>query len=611
MANLNVPTLQIDILADGSGAIREIKSVKDAALEMTRIGSQMTKFTTVPIVAAITAAVKSAGDFNETLGKTNVVFGEMTDLVMEWSEGAVDAMGMAQSTALEMASTYGDMAAGMGMASGASAQMSMNLTQLAADISSFKNKSLSEVNTALMGIFTGETESLKQLGIVMTQANLQQYAYTQGITKKIDALTQAEQVQLRYSYVMAQSANAQGDFLRTGDSLNNRVRKLTETVKELANSYGSLLTDQAADAIGMLQKGVQYLAELDDGTKSTILTIGMVVAAAGPLLMVGGKILTMITTLKTSLLALAANPVALGLLGAVAAISALVAVANNAGEGLDKTSKTYQNLKNAIEGGAAGDITINADLDGVLEEAQGILEELNSGKYDGMIAIDGDPEKAEAALEELEAAIEAAKASMTIDADGNKVIGEGGELERLQKAIDEVNGIIAITEDPAAKAQLELYIAQLKQDLNTLGFKVEFTETDETALNIQAFKDALAGLPEDKTYSATGEFKVTEATADTIKSYAEALAAAATATGDYADAVSNLDNIVDQETARKVAEVNAQIATYAQEQAALLNSGFITQDQYNANVKNALGEGESKIRQIEAEAKAQKELNQI
>ena len=176
MAALNLPTLQIDILADGSSAIKEIHNVRDAAVELTRVGVSMTKFSTAPIVAALTAAVKAAGDFSETLSKTEVVFGGMTDAVMDWSEKSVDAMGLAQSTALEMASTYGDMATGMGLAGSAAASMSMNMVQLAADIASFKNKSISEVNSALTGIFTGETESLKQLGVIMTQTNLQAFA---------------------------------------------------------------------------------------------------------------------------------------------------------------------------------------------------------------------------------------------------------------------------------------------------------------------------------------------------------------------------------------------------------------------------------------------------
>lgn len=628
MAGLNLPSLKIDILADGSSAITEIKNVRDAAREMINVGSQMTKFTTVPIVTALTAAVKSAGDFTETLGKTNVVFDEMTDSVMSWSENAIDAMGMAQSTALEMASTYGDMASGMGIVSAESASMSMNLTQLAADIASFKNKGLSEVNTALMGIFTGETESLKQLGIVMTQANLQQYAYSQGITQTIDKLSQAEQVQLRYSYVMAQSANAQGDFARTGDNLNNRVRKLTETLKELATSYGSTLTEKVAGVVGVLQQGAQYLAELDDGAKNTIVTIGLIVAAAGPLLLVGGKILGVITTLKASLLALSANPVTLGLMGAVAALSALTAITKDNRAEVDKSSEEYKRLKGIIEGGASGKIsiddsqveelnknpptiTVNADGQNALDEAQRIADILNGDEYDGMLAIDGDPARAEAALQELEDAINDAEASMTIDADGNAVIGANGEVERIQKAIDEVRGIVAITADPQKRAELESYLAELESQLANIGITASFSETPETDANIRALKEKLATLPKDETYSSTGEFKISDATPETIEEYATALAAAATATGDYADAVDKLNSIVDQETARKVEEINKQISGEAQYQAALLAEGLTTEEEAHAATVQAIEDGQALVEQIEKEAEAQKGLNEV
>lgn len=624
---LNLPSLMIKILADGSHAVEEIHSVKDAAMELTNVGANMTKFTTVPIVAALTAAVKSAGDFNETLGKTEVVFGSMTDAVMQWSENSVQAMGLAQSTALEMASAYGDMATGMGLGTAEAAQMSMNITQLAADIASFKNKSIKDVNTSMLGIFTGETESLKQLGIVMTQTNLEAYALSQGITKSVSAMSQAEQVQLRYSYVMAQSANAQGDFVRTGDSLNNQTRKLVETLKQLANEFGGPLTEKVAGVVGKLQSAAQWLSELDDGTKKTILNIGMLVAAAGPLMMVAGKLTGMLTTIKTTFLSFTANPITMGVTAVLAALSAIVAISNKTVEGLDKTSDTYQHLKNAVEGGANGEIsiddtqvkeleanppkiTISADGQNALDEAQKIANQLNSGEYDGELAIDGDPAKADAALAELEAAIEAAEAAMTIDADGNAILEEGGELERLQNAIAGVEGIIPITTDPVKRATLQSYLDNLKAQLNTLkGRSVEIKESEDTEANIQAFKDKLDTLPKDETYSVTGEFKISDATTETIQEYAEALAAAATATGDYAEAVDNLNNIVDQETQRKIAEVNEQIVKEAQYQASLVSAGMITEEQAQANVEQALVDGKKKIEQIEAEAEAQKELN--
>lgn len=626
MAGLNLPSLMIKILADGSHAIEEIHSVKDAAMELTNVGANMTKFTTAPIVAALTAAVKSAGDFNETLGKTEVVFGSMTDAVLKWSENSVEAMGLAQSTALEMASAYGDMATGMGLGTAEAAQMSMNITQLAADIASFKNKSIKDVNTSMLGIFTGETESLKQLGIVMTQTNLEAYALSQGITKSVSAMSQAEQVQLRYSYVMAQSANAQGDFVRTGDSLNNQTRKLVETLKQLANEFGGPLTEKVAGVVGKLQSAAQWLSELDDGTKKTILNIGMLVAAAGPLMMVAGKLLGMLTTIKTTFLSFTANPITMGVTAVLAALSAIAAISNKTVEGLDKTSDTYKNLKNAVEGGAEGKIsiddtqvkeleanppkiTISADGQNALDEAQKIANQLNSGDYDGELAIDGDPAKADAALAELEAAIEAAEAAITIDADGNAILEEGGELERLQNAIAGVEGIIPITTDPVKKATLQSYLDNLKAQLNALNGSVEIKESEDTDANIQAFKDKLDTLPKDETYSVTGEFKVSDTTTETIQEYANALAAAATATDDYAAAVDNLNNIVDQEAQRKIAEINEQIVEEAQYQASLLSAGMISDEQAQANIEKALVDGKKKIEQIEAEAEAQKKLN--
>lgn len=518
MAGLNIPSLKIDILADGSQAIQEIKDVKSAALEMTRIGGQMTKFTTVPIVTAIGAAVDAASDFAETMGKTDVVFGQLTDSVVKWSENSIETMGMAQGTALDMAAAYGDMATGMGLAVDKSAEMSMGMTQLAADIASFKNKSLSDVNTALTGVFTGETEALKGLGIVMTQTNLQNYALSQGITKQIAEMSQAEQVMLRYNYVMAQSANAQGDFARTGGSLANQTRKLRETIKQLGEDFGGLLTDKVANVVGTLQQGVQSLAELDDGAKNTILTIGMIVAAAGPLLLAGGKVITMVSTLKTSIAALAANPVALAVGGGLAAISALVAAANKAQKGLDEAGKKYTGLEQAIKGGVEAKITVDDQ-----------------------------------------------------------------ELKDY-------------TDNPP--------------DIS-IGVGASFNVDPETQADIGAFAASLEGLPKNEKYGGTGEFIITEATAEVIKEYSEALVAAATATGEFQEAVENLNNISDAETQRKIGEVNEQAAAAARDMAALLNEGYITESQYYAETARILSDSEAKIRQIEAEGKAQKELNQI
>ena len=190
-----------------------------------------------------------------------------------------------------MASTFGDMGTSMGQTRAEASEMSTSLVQLAADMASFKNISTDRAATALTAIYTGETEALKSLGIVMTQANLEAFALSQGITTQISAMSQAEQVQLRYQYVMAQTANAQGDFVRTGGSLANQSRKLVQSIKQLGESVGKLLLPAVTSVVTTIQGAVQWLTEDDSGLKQVILTIAGVVAAIGPLLLVGGKII--------------------------------------------------------------------------------------------------------------------------------------------------------------------------------------------------------------------------------------------------------------------------------------------------------------------------------
>ena len=129
----------------------------------------------------------------------------------------------------------------MGIGSEKSADMSMKLVQLAGDMASFKNISVERAQTALNAVYTGETESLKALGVVMTQANLQQFAINQGIETNIADMSQAELVQLRYAYVLSQTSNAQGDFQRTSDSAANQSRTFKERIKELGTQFGEKL----------------------------------------------------------------------------------------------------------------------------------------------------------------------------------------------------------------------------------------------------------------------------------------------------------------------------------------------------------------------------------
>lgn len=207
----------------------------------TAVGGFVAAVTTGAVVTTLNSWVDKASDLQETLGKTNETFKADSNAVIEWSKNSIKSMGLAQQTALDTAALYGDMGSGMGITTKRAAEMATSLTQLSADIASFKNVDQKLSANALKGIFTGETEALKNLGVVMNETNLQEYAKKIGVGGKLKNMTQAQKIELRYKYVMDSTKNAQGDFLRTGGNYANQSRMFEEQKKQLETNLGAIM----------------------------------------------------------------------------------------------------------------------------------------------------------------------------------------------------------------------------------------------------------------------------------------------------------------------------------------------------------------------------------
>jgi hypothetical protein len=331
------------------------KAVKNATKKLdrfsrnaNRLGNQLSTNLTLPILAVGAGAIKLASDFEESLNKVNVSFGESSKEVQAFAKTTIDSFGIAEGSALEMASLFGDMGTSMGLTQKEAAGMSTSLVGLAGDLASFKNIRIDVAQTALASIFTGETESLKKLGIVMTEANLKQFALEQGITKTIKQMSQAEKVQLRYNFVMAQSTNAIGDFARTSDGVANSTRSLQESVKELGEQFGKELLPLASDVIKTLRGIVDRMRSMSDENKKLAINIALVTAALGPLI----KALASLSTLIKNLIIFIPKLYAIitGPLGIAAAFTALF-IKMDEGDGIiSNLKKGFNQLKTAIFG---------------------------------------------------------------------------------------------------------------------------------------------------------------------------------------------------------------------------------------------------------------------
>ena len=207
-------------------------------------------------------SIETASDLAEVQNVVDTAFGESKQKMEDFADTAVKTYGISKLTAKQTGSNFMAMAAGMGLANDSASDMAMALTGLSADMASFYNVGQDVASTALKSIFTGETETLKQFGIVMTDSNLQAYALSKGITKSTADMSQAEKVQLRYNYVMSQTALAQGDFAKTSDSWANQTRILSEQWKEFGATIGTVLMNVLLPAVKAINNLLSQLIAL-------------------------------------------------------------------------------------------------------------------------------------------------------------------------------------------------------------------------------------------------------------------------------------------------------------------------------------------------------------
>lgn len=304
-----------DKLKAAEKAVKEVDSKVEASQRasvknLSKLGNKLTLGLTVPLAAGAAAALNYASDLEETLSKVDVVFGGNADSIKNWASTAVEQMGLAEETAMSAAATYGNMATGMGLTANQGAEMAKSLTQLSADLASFNNTSQETAQIALNSIFTGETETLKQYGIVMTETNLEQFAMQQGLEKNIKQMSQAEKVQLRYNYVLANTTNAQGDFARTSDSVANQTRMAKEQLKQAAAALGQNLVPAAASALKVLNNILSGFQELNPAQQKMILGIAGIAAAAGPVIKLGTGAYSMVQKLDKALTGLQMSRIA-------------------------------------------------------------------------------------------------------------------------------------------------------------------------------------------------------------------------------------------------------------------------------------------------------------
>ncbi len=211
---------------NASGFIRTIRKKLVAA------------FGTVATGAFIKSCIEVGSNVTEVQNVVDTAFKDLSWQADQWASNAMTNFGLSELSAKKYMGVFGQMSNAMGITGNAALDMAENVTGLTGDVASFYNLGTDEAYAKLKSIWTGETETLKDLGVVMTQTNLDQYALNNGFGKTTAKMTEQEKVMLRYQYVTSALSNATGDFVKTQDSWANQTRILTLRFQQLKASLG-------------------------------------------------------------------------------------------------------------------------------------------------------------------------------------------------------------------------------------------------------------------------------------------------------------------------------------------------------------------------------------
>jgi DNA-binding phage protein len=274
--------LTVEVLGDVKG-LRS--SFKQAAAETQTFGQSIEGFAKkalLPATAALTAlsagavkAVRSAADFDETINKVGVVFGDATDQILKFSEGSAKALGQSQQQALNAASSFALFGKSAGLTGNELVGFSTELVKLATDLASIQNTTVDEAIQAIGSGLRGEAEPLRRFNILLDDFTLRQEAVRLGlIATTKQALTPQQKVLASHAVIMRQGSYAMGDFERTSGGLANQQKILSAELSDVTRQIGERLLPFALRLVEMFRGMVKFVAD----NSAVFFTLGVVIA---------------------------------------------------------------------------------------------------------------------------------------------------------------------------------------------------------------------------------------------------------------------------------------------------------------------------------------------
>ncbi|MCP4268663.1 MAG: hypothetical protein GY777_24295 [Candidatus Brocadiaceae bacterium] len=337
----NIGELYVDIRANNTQANT---AMDKTGAKAKKLGDNLNKFVTLPLLAMGVASVKFASDAEETNAKFNTAFKGIQDSANETATNLARDFGLAQSTAENLLGSTGDLIKGFGGTETQALNTSKTIQELAVDLSSYNNLQggATQASEILTKAFLGERDSLISLGIKISDADVKQRLLETGQQNLTGQALLLARGNITLELAMKQSGDAIGDYARTSDSAANQTKLLGERAKDLAVAFGKELLPTYTELVSKTANVLEKFADMDNKTKKTTLTIAGLSIAIAPAI-------KGVTALKIAFTGLATAP--LGAIVAIAGLTVGVLSLINAQTGLIDKFKESRRIQKAFENG--------------------------------------------------------------------------------------------------------------------------------------------------------------------------------------------------------------------------------------------------------------------
>jgi len=266
MSVTSIGQIGLDLVVNQKAFNKQMSGIQSLA---KKTGAMLASaFAVKKIVDFGKSCLELGSDLSEVQNVVDVTFPHMTAKVDEFAKSAAQSFGLSETMAKKFTSMFGTMARQFGFSEQAAYDMGTTLAGLAGDVASFYNMAPDEAYTKLKAVFSGETEVLKDIGIVMTQTALDAYAMANGFGKTTQQMSEAEKVALRYAFVQNQLTAATRDFARTSDSWENQVRIMKLQMDSLKATLGQGLINLFTPVIKVINTVLGKLSTLANAFKA-------------------------------------------------------------------------------------------------------------------------------------------------------------------------------------------------------------------------------------------------------------------------------------------------------------------------------------------------------